>query len=81
MRRTQKRKAAVCDDADLTRGALTHRYPDLGGLLAAALARLHDEMLPSGTQPADTVHSNSVVHCGPSRPWVACHVASISRSG
>jgi len=47
--------AAVCDDAGVTRGALTHHYPNLGGLLAAALARLHDEMLPAGTQPADTV--------------------------
>lgn len=47
--------AAVCDDAGLTRGALTHHYPNLGGLLAAALGRLHQEMVPSGSQPADTV--------------------------
>lgn len=47
--------ARVCEQAGVTRGALMHHYPNLGGLLAAALDRLYDEMLAAAGTPADTV--------------------------
>jgi AcrR family transcriptional regulator len=47
--------AQVCDEAGVTRGALTHHYPNLGGLLAAALESLHHDMLATAGAPASTV--------------------------
>ncbi len=45
----------VCDQAGVTRGALLHHYPNLGGLLASALDRLYDDMLATAGTPADTL--------------------------
>ena len=45
----------VCDQAGVTRGALLHHYPNLGGLLASALDRLYDDMLVTAGTPADTI--------------------------
>jgi AcrR family transcriptional regulator len=47
--------ARVCDDAGVTRGALLHHYPNLGGLLAAALGALHHHMLAAAGAPSSTV--------------------------
>jgi AcrR family transcriptional regulator len=45
----------VCEQAGVTRGALLHHYPNLGGLLAAALERLYDDMLTTAGTPAGTI--------------------------
>ena len=45
----------VCEHAGVTRGALLHHYPNLGGLLASALDRLYDDMLATAGTPADTI--------------------------
>lgn len=47
--------AEVCQRAGVTRGALMHHYPNLGGLLASALDQLYDDMLAKAGGPADTV--------------------------
>lgn len=45
----------VSERAGVTRGALLHHYPNLGGLLASALDRLYDDMLATAGTPADTI--------------------------
>lgn len=46
---------AVCEVADVTRGALHHHYADLGELLSDALEKLCDELLPPTATPATSV--------------------------
>ncbi len=47
--------AQVCEHAGVTRGALLHHYPNLGGLLASALDRLYDDIIATVGTPADTI--------------------------
>lgn len=46
---------AVCEVADVTRGALHHHYKDLGELLSEALEKLCSDLLIGKTTPSTTL--------------------------
>lgn len=46
---------AVCEVADVTRGALHHHYNDLGELLSEALVKLCDDLLIGKNLPSTTL--------------------------